>query len=131
MLRTFIQVTALSFALMSSFFLIKGTFALSVKDMVELSLTKWGANTDVLRNLTFNRADTITGFFLLLFSFILQTINLLWPLRIGDFGVNRNGVILALIVSIMAFLIATYATKAIQKHFFHKAEVLLDERLKK
>lgn len=90
MLRTFIQVQALLSVLISSFFLIKGMLTLSAKDLAELSKSKWDYNTAVTKNLTQQRSDTIVGFALLLLSFLLQSINLLWPMRIDDFDVSKG-----------------------------------------
>lgn len=61
MIRTFIQVLALSAVLLSSFFLIKGNPTLSVKDITELSATRYDYNLDVVKNLCHHRADAFSG----------------------------------------------------------------------
>ena len=106
MLRTFIQVQAILLVLISSYFLIKGMLSISAKDLAELSKTKWGYNKAVTKNLTTQRADTIIGFVLLLLSFLLQTVNLLWPMRYLDFGVRTIGFIIAVITSAIILLTA-------------------------
>jgi hypothetical protein len=131
MLRTFIQVISVTFSLIATKFLINGALGLSLKDMVELSLTKFGANTKILRNLSDNRVNTMVGFIFILLSFIFQTINLLWPLRAIDFEINRHGVWLALGFSLACYFIASYITKRLHRNIFNRVEIILDERLKR
>jgi len=125
MLRTFIQVTALSTVLLSSIFLIKGMIALSMQDIAELSTTEWDHNLDVAKNLTRQHSDTIVGFVLLLLSFILQSINLLWPISWVDFAVNKKGVIVALIVSILVFFVAKGVSNFLFKNSYKQVENIL------
>lgn len=125
MIRSFIQVLALTIVLMSSFFLIRGTLYLSKKDLAELSSTKFGYNLDVAKNLCHQRSDTIVGFALLLFSFTLQLINMLWTMRIKDFGVNRAGVLIALIVSILVFVITCLVSNYLYHCHYQRVEAIL------
>ena len=127
-LRTFIQVTALSLALMSSIFLARGTLTLTMNDLIELSSPKWDSNLDVLKNLTINQADALVGCYLLIFSFILQSINLLWPIRIGDFGSDRRGVLGALVFSFILFLFADNISCELQKATFNKAVQIIKQK---
>ncbi len=130
MIRTFIQVLALSVVLLSSFFLIKGTLALSKKDLAELSTSKWGYNLDVARNLCHQRSDTIVGFALLLLSFFLQLTNLLWEIRIKDFAVNKAGVVIALITSVLIFFIAYSISDFLYKTSYRQVEEILTKTKK-
>jgi len=125
MVRTFLQVLALTFVLMSSFFLIRGTLALSKKDLAELSSTKFGYNLDVAKNLCRQRSDTTTGFTLLLFSFLLQLSNMLWEMRIKDFNVNKTGIIIAIIVSILIFFIANAVSNNLYSTSYRQVENML------
>lgn len=125
MLRTFIQVLAVTTVIMSSFFLIRGTLYLSKKDLAELSSTKLGYNLDVAKNLCCQRSDTIVGFTLLLFSFGLQMGNLLWTMRIKDFGVSKVGVIAALIVSTAILVVALMVSNYLYKTHYHQVESIL------
>lgn len=113
MLRTFIQLTALCLTLISAFFLIRAPFFLSTKDIVSLSSTTYdGFNVDVLRNLAKQQANTRVGFCILLLSFIFQTVNLLWPIIYLD--INRNGVIISIIVSILFLILGLYVVKILK-----------------
>lgn len=125
MLRTFIQVSALTAVLMSSFFLIRGTLYLSKKDIAELASTKWAYNLDVAKNLCHQRSDTIVGFTLLLLSFALQMGNLLWALRWCDFKIEAAGVIIALIVSAMLSVAALSLSNHLYKTHYHEVEPML------
>jgi vacuolar-type H+-ATPase subunit I/STV1 len=125
MLRTFIQVAALSLVFTSSYFLIKGVVSLSVKNIAELSQMRWGYHSGIVKNLTRQKADTTIGFVLLLASFVLSLINLLWPMRVGDFGVSKIGVIMALAVSITTFLVAYRLSCYLQRKWYTQAENIL------
>lgn len=129
MLRTFIQVTALSVVLLSSFFLIKGILTSSIQDITELATPKWNYNLDVAKNLTRQRSDTIVGFVLLLLSFILQSINLLWPISWVDFAVNKKGVIVALVVSILVFFVAKGTSNFLFKNSYKQVENILKKQV--
>lgn len=128
-LRTFVQVTAITSALISSFFLVKGTFILSVIDLVQLSLTKWNYNLDVLKNLTSSRADSIIGFYLLMLSFILQSVNLTWPMRIGDFKIDRKGALSGLIFSLLVFIAANNLSILLEEQYFKEAQKLIKNEI--
>ncbi len=127
MFRTYIQVQALSLVLISSYFLIKGMLSISAKDLAELSKTKWGYNKAVTKNLTIQRADTIVGFILLLLSFLLQTINLLWPMRIGDFSISKMGVVIAIIATAIILLIAIRFSVFLQSVFYKDVMKILSK----
>jgi len=125
--RTFIQVQALLLVLISSYFLIKGMLDISAKDLAELSKTKWGYNKAVTKNLTNQRAYTIVGFVLLLLSFLLQTVNLLWPMRYRDFGISTIGVIMAVITSTIILLIAIKCSGFLQRIFYKDVMKVLNK----
>lgn len=125
MLRTFIQVTALSSVLMSSFFLIRGTISLSAKNIAELSQARFDYHSGIMKNLTRQKADTNVGFVLLLASFVLSLINLLWPMRAIDFVVSKKGVIMSFIVSAVIFFIAYGLSCYLQQKWYAQAENIL------
>jgi len=129
MVRTFIQITALSLVLISSYFLIKGVISLSAQDMIKLSQTTFGGTyMRMVKNLTQQKSGTIVGFVLLLASFFLSLINFLWPMRWVDFEVNCKGLILAVLVSIVTFLGAYKASNVLQQHYYKQAENILNEQ---
>jgi len=128
MLRTFIQITALSLGVISSIFLVIAAMSLSVQDMIKLSQTPYGGTyRRMVKSLTKQKSGTIVGFLLLLFSFCLSLINFLWPMRCVDFEVNRNGIILAVLVSIVIFLGAYKASNVLQQHYYQQAENKLNK----
>lgn len=125
MVRTFIQVTALLFTGISAFFLIKSVIEMTPKDVAELSQTHWNYSLSATRNLAKQKADTLVGFVFLMSSFSLSLANLLWPMRLGDFGVNCNGVIIAFLVSIVISVAAYKASNVLQQHYYKQAENIL------
>lgn len=99
MLRTFIQITALILTLEAAFFLAKGNLGLSAETIAEISSTKWDYNSNVIRSLAQQRADTWIGVVFLLLGFVLQMWNALWPMRYDDFAVHKGAAIYALVFS--------------------------------
>ena len=129
MLRTFIQFTALWLTLVSAGFLIKGSLLLSVKDIVNLSASPFlGHNIEVVRNLANQQADTRVGFSILLFSFFLQMINSLWPIRWKDFAINIKGVVISIIVSLLILGSGLYATNVLKDKTLREVNIFLEQR---
>ena len=81
--RTFIQTAALVVTLEAALFLAKGGLGLSAEDIALLSATRIGFNPELTDSLAQQQADTWIGVVLLLFAFLLQMWNALWPLRMG------------------------------------------------
>ena len=125
MVRTCIQVTALLFTVISAYFLIKSVIEMTPKDIAELSTSRFDYSPPVVRNLSKQRVDTLVGFVFLMFSFFLSLVNLLWEMRYRDFGVNYNGVIIAVLVSFVIFLGAYKASNVLQQHYYKQAEKIL------
>lgn len=107
MLRTFIQIMGLGMALLSSFFLIRGSISLTAKNIADLSGTYWNFNEALAKSLASQKADTLVGFILLLGSIIFQMVNLIWPMRWDDFAVSKKGIVIASII-IFALLIVSF-----------------------
>lgn len=125
-LRTTIQVCALTTILISSFFLIRGTMYLSINDIAKLSGTYLGYNPNLLNNLCAQKVDYSIGWSLLLLSFFLQTCNLLWPMRINDFAINRIGLIIGILLSIILFTASIGIAKSWRSKQTKKAEEVLE-----
>jgi hypothetical protein len=128
MLRTFIQVVALTLTLSASVFLVKSSFVLSAKQIAGLSGTYWDYNLELAKNLSQQQADTRVGVLLLLSDFIFQMINLLWPMRICDFAVNRKGVIIAIIFSIIIIFIFLCLNKLLAARVTKNVENILTQQ---
>ena len=129
-MRTFIQTLALLITLFSSLFLAKGTLTLSTMDLAELSKPKWDYNLDVAKNLCHQRADTVVGFSLLLLSYFLQLINLLFPLRWQDFLVSKPGIAIAIIVAILIFFGSYYISNVLYTTSYQQVENILSKNVK-
>lgn len=106
MIRTFIQTTAIIMTLCAGVLLVRSTFVLSSKEIAGLSSTYFGYNKSLIKAFSQQQADTKMGVIFLLLSFLFQMINQLWPMRIGDFGVSRSGILFAIIFSALIFVSA-------------------------
>ena len=102
--------------------------SLSLEDLSEISKPKWGYHTGVAKNLVRQRVDTRVGFILLLLSFFLQTGNMLWPMRICDFAVNRKGVFVAIVVSILLFFSANFMSNVLYRNWYSRVEKMLKKQ---
>lgn len=131
MVRTLLQVTSLSFTVMAAYFLIKGVLRMTPKVMSELSQTRWGYSSHVTKNLAMQKADTIVGFVLLLFSFFIALANLLWPMRSIDFWVNWYGLILAVLLSVVFFIFARKTSDVLQQRYYEQAANILTAEMEK
>jgi len=108
-LRTFIQFTALCLTFVAAIFLIKGNLTLSTQDIAKITKTGFLLyNKEVVFNLAGQQADTMVGFFILMISFGLQMANSLWEMRYVDFAVNKNGLIISIVVSALILILAWY-----------------------
>jgi vacuolar-type H+-ATPase subunit I/STV1 len=105
-MRTFLQVLTLSFTLGSAFFMVKASLGLSARDIAGLVGTYIGFNPHLIHSLTAQVTDYRVGTILLVLAFILQMINVLWPIRYIDFAVSRKGALLALIMGLFVFVAA-------------------------
>lgn len=113
MLRTFIQVSAILLTLIASVLLVKGALVLTPTDILGLSSSTWDYNRGLAKNFSKQQADTKIGFMLLLLSFSVQMVNLLWPMRIDDFGVNKIGAAIAILVVSLIFFTCLHVSKNI------------------
>lgn len=128
MLRTFIQITALLVTLIASFFWIRGSLTVSVKDIAALAGTYFDYNLTTLKNLCAQKADSLIAALLLILSFVLQFFNAAWPMRWDDFAINKKGIVYAVIFSSFVFLICYVGASFMSKHFCSKAQTLLQEK---
>ena len=87
--------------------------ALSAKDIASLSSTYFGYNERLANNLSKQKTDTMIGFALLLGAVLFQMVNLAWPLRIVDFGVNKAGFVIAICVSVLVAILSLYVSKTL------------------
>jgi hypothetical protein len=127
MLRTLIQATALIVTLIASFFWIRGSISLTAKDMASLARTFYGYNSTVVNNLAMQKADSLIAAFLLLMSFILQGVNMAWPMRFDDFAVDKKGLVWAIIVSFFIFVLSYWGSTLLSKHYVAEAQILLQK----
>ena len=125
-LRTTLQLCALTTILISSFFLVRGTMSLSVNDIAKLSGTYFGHNPNLLKSLCAQKVDYSVGWIFLLLSFLLQTWNLLWPMRINDFGINKVGFVVGVFISILILCTGLLLAKTWRNSEIKKAETILE-----
>jgi len=111
--------------LIASFFWIRGSLIISVKDMAALAGTRWGYNSAVLKNLSSQKADSLVAALLLLLSFALQGINLAWPMRFTDFDISIKGLLFGVVISCVLFLGCYFGASLLAKNYCSKAQALL------
>lgn len=128
MIRTFFQISALSLTLVSAFFFVRGNISLSPENIARLSeLRAGGFNENLVKSLSSQNADTTIGFCLLIASFFCQFVDSLWPKRWKDFSIDKFGVILAIVASIIVFVVLYYfVAYSIASNNFKKAMHILN-----
>lgn len=99
-LKTFFHWVSSSINLLGSIFLVKGILKFSPDLIAEYSRTKWGYNLNHLKNISYQKADFLCGFTLVIFSFILEILNPLIPYRYFKFEKN----IIEMVVILMAII---------------------------
>lgn len=97
--RAFVQVTALALTLVAAFFLAEGGLGLQPAVVAELASTKFNYNSEVVRSLSQQHADTVVGSGLLTLAFILQLVNALWVTIWEHYMVSRPTIIYAVVFS--------------------------------
>ena len=71
-LNVLLNVIGLFVGALGAFFLAKGVMGVSPDQIVKQTATKWGFNPDLIRSVSFQRADALVGFSLVLAGFALQ-----------------------------------------------------------
>jgi len=127
MLRTFIQFTSITVTFIATFFWIRGAALLSRRDLAALAGTYFGYNAATLNSLGSQKADSFIAGLLLLLSFLLQSGNMLWPMRICDFGLDGWGVLISIVVSLILFLVCFRVSSLLKKHFVSEAKASMSQ----
>jgi len=128
MLRSLIQILAIAITLEAAIFLAKGNLGLTPKLIAELASTKWNYNKNVLQNLSSQKADTWIGVGLLVLAFALQLSNSLWEMRFTDFSVHQGGVVFALVLSAVIFVICIIVSKKVSTAIEKQAQGIIDKK---
>ena len=105
MVRTLIQLTAIILTLEAAWFLLQGNLGLTIEDIAEVSKSKFGYNSNVVKSLSQQQADSWIGFSLLLLAFSLQLANSFWEMRWKDFAFSKKGMALSFVAGTIVFFI--------------------------
>ena len=124
MLRTFIQFTSITVTFIATCFWLRGAVSLSTRDLAEFASTYVGHNPSILESWAKQKADSIAAGLLLSLSFILQTCNALWPMRICDFEVNGWGVAISLAFSILLCCFCFWGSLRLTKFYLSQVQKL-------
>lgn len=89
MVRTAIQVSALTLTFGAAVLLVRSGLTMTPQVVATLSSTYWDHNADAVRALSFQGAETQVGVALLMLAALLQLVNLLWPMYIDDYAPAR------------------------------------------
>jgi hypothetical protein len=125
MVRTLIQLTAIILTLEASWFLLQGNLGLTIKDIAEVSSTKYGYNSNIVKSLSQQKADNWVGFSLLLLAFSLQLANSLWGMRWVDFAFSKTGMILSFVAAAIVFIVCYFLSQKIGNTIYDQAMELL------
>lgn len=126
--RTAMKVIAVFLTLLASYYLIQGTLSLSDKDIYYITSAPFGGeNPEFAISLMQQKLHTAIGFFLLLLAFLLQIIDLLIPIRIGDFTISPEGVVIGIIISIFIFLTCADINVEISEEFPKKVRQIYSD----
>jgi hypothetical protein len=124
-IRTFIQTAALIVTLEAALFFAKAGLGLSAENIALLSAIRIGFNPELVDSLAQQQGDPWVGVVLLLFAFLLQMWNALWPLRIGDFGVQKGGALCVLVFVVVLGVGAFYLSKQMASNAAERARTIL------
>lgn len=125
MVRTLIQLTAIIRTLEASWFLLQGNLGLTIKDIAEVSSTKYGYNPNVVKSLSQQKVDNWIGFSLLLLAFSLQLANSLWGMRWVDFAFSKTGMALSFAAATIVFIACYFLSQKIGNTIYDHAMELL------
>jgi hypothetical protein len=131
MLRDFIQTTAMILAAEASFFLLKVNLGLSAKTIAELSVPHLNHREETVKSLAKQSTDTRVGFFLLIFSVVLQIGNALWPLTWDDLGTDWRGVLASILFGIVVLISSYLYALHNSKKIFNQSMQIIHGRHKK
>lgn len=126
MFRTFLQITSISLTLEAAFFLAKGALGLSAETIAELSATKLGYNSGVIKSLASQCADTKIGVILLLAAFVLQLWNALLPFRWVDLEAHKGATIYALVFAVVIGFGAYFLSHELASNTENRVKQILD-----
>ena len=129
MLRTFIQVFALAMGILASGFWIRSVVSMRAHAITGLSRTMWDHSLAVAKNLCDQRADALVAVVLLSISTLFQMVNLLWPMRICDFAVNKRGAAIAFLISILVLVAAIFISNKLSISQYNQVKAELDRDL--
>jgi len=124
MFKTFLQFTSIITVLLSSIFLVLGSLSMSPKNILDLSGTYWGSSPYAAKSYCSQKADSIVGTLLLLISFALQVWVVYLPAYMDD-SVNRKGVVLAIIVSVVCFVVGLVSSNFLQNYYYKQISEIL------
>ncbi len=74
-LEKYLNLLAIILGFVGTIFILKGVLRMTPEIIGEIGQTKWGYNLIALENISIQKADTITGFALIVLAFVIQIIN--------------------------------------------------------
>ena len=97
--RSFLRVAVFTLPVISGWFLVQGTWGLTVVDIARLATAFGSGNTFAAENVARSVVNAQIGTVCLLASFVLQVFDQLLPQRLCDLDTNPIGMTLSLICS--------------------------------
>lgn len=86
-----------------AFFLTKGIWGVSPSQIAKQTTPKWGFNSELIKSVSFQRADSLVGFILVLIGFVLQ----FSAIVVGERIITQNTTYTILLIVVVG-IICTY-----------------------
>jgi hypothetical protein len=129
MLRTILDVSAVTLILIAAIFLARSSYGLSAQDIAQISQTNVGYSPEVVVNLSEQQANARVGVVLLILAFLFQFRNLVTPVTISELEHDLKLAVITLIIAFaVVFSISSYLSYVISKHTQDKVTNILLHR---
>lgn len=106
-MNTFFQISAIFLVIISTYFLALGSLALSPRDILEISATRFGYSPYVVASLSEQQANARVGIVIMVLSLVFQMVTLFLQTKKsatkfeGQMFANKKGIIAAIIFAVV------------------------------
>jgi len=121
MIKSIIQITAIILTLGASVFLIKSNFGLTPEVILKLSSSHVGYNSQMIKSLASQTADTKVGAILLFIAFICQLVSFFLIAKIKDSDLSLHGILISVGFCIIILTLAHYYSKNLSANNYNRA----------
>ena len=122
--RTQVRVFAIAIGVIAAIFFIKSIIFLSHEDLAK-SAQLGGYDLAYAETLCRHHSDVKAGFILVLFSFLLQSVDFIWPLKWESIVASWRGMLIILMLIILTFISFNCWSEYDSKETYKKVEKIL------